>query len=198
MKSACCVLQTYLHKPECCFHFIIQLLQLPVGWLLHVGLTTSEGTGLDMLVMEVRTKYYWLNRTGNPNKTGQRSIVKGCRQAWQMLNIYVLSVHAQTSSCATHPRFIWLLFDCDPSTHLRTTNVLFPPPVGSCSALHHPPPHPKTLPSHFWSGSFTVKKSAIIHHLSKRAAPAWNLTAPHNAINEHMHQCAHYNLKEVF
>lgn len=37
------------------------------------------------------------------------------------------------------PCLIWLLSECDPSTCFCTLNVLFHPPLGSASALHHPP-----------------------------------------------------------
>lgn len=58
--------------------------------------------------------------------------------------------HSRTSLHALLPasapqRLIWLLSECDPSTCLGTINVLFHPPLGSGSALHHPPA--RTLPS---------------------------------------------------
>lgn len=67
--------------------------------------------------------------------------------------------HRMHSSPPSPQRLIWLLSECDPSTCLCTINVLFHPPLGSGSALHHPPA--RTPPSLSPSPPCQPEKTAL-------------------------------------
>lgn len=163
MKSSGCVLQTYLHNPKCRFHFIIQVPLWPVGWLLRVGRATSESTGLDTLELDIsKNKKPSIKKTDSCNETGrgQGRIVKGWGDACHMLNIYACT---HRPPLALPPN---ALFGCCLTATHRSTWV----PLMSSFPLHWAPaqpfitlhPSPQMLWSHFWNGSFIVKKGAII------------------------------------
>lgn len=136
LKSACCVLQAYLGQPEGCFHFIVQVLLWPIGGLLRVAQTTLEGTGVDMLEVEINknTRIGLIKWTGILIKRHRAG--KYREKVWRSLAVLCANIF-QTCLCTRKPP----LTLPPPLTHLSgSINVLFPPPVGSCSSLYHPTP----------------------------------------------------------